>query len=166
MTTVQQALHIFRKDVREFRIEIAAILAMTALLVLLSIQSWESLQERGGPREGPGAVLSVLLPLAWIFLIARAVQAEALPGDRHFWLTRPYSRNGLALSKLLLVASFTHPHDPYEIPPGYWDRYDGAPIDPPEHAAPPDLRDGRPDQPASLAALSHRPQFEATRRRA
>ena len=39
---------------------------------------------------------------------------------------------------LLLVASFTHPHDPYEVPPEYWDRYDGDAIDPPAHPAPPD----------------------------
>src|SRR5437764_15315220 len=32
---------------------------------------------------------------------------------------------------LLLVVSFTHPHDPYEIPHVYWVRYDGVPIDPP-----------------------------------
>jgi len=39
---------------------------------------------------------------------------------------------------LLLVASFTHPHDPYEVPPDYWDRYDGVPIEAPAHADPPD----------------------------
>jgi choline-sulfatase len=39
---------------------------------------------------------------------------------------------------LLLVASFTHPHDPYEVPPEYWERYAGASIDPPMHAGPPD----------------------------
>jgi len=38
---------------------------------------------------------------------------------------------------LLLVASFTHPHDPYEVPAAYWDRYDGVEIDPPEHPEPP-----------------------------
>jgi choline-sulfatase len=32
---------------------------------------------------------------------------------------------------LLLVVSFTHPHDPYEVPHTYWDRYDGVAIDPP-----------------------------------
>jgi choline-sulfatase len=31
----------------------------------------------------------------------------------------------------LLVASFTHPHDPYEVPPGVWERYDGVEIPPP-----------------------------------
>src|SRR5438552_13134793 len=30
---------------------------------------------------------------------------------------------------LLLVVSFTHPHDPYEVPREYWDRYDGVEID-------------------------------------
>jgi choline-sulfatase len=32
---------------------------------------------------------------------------------------------------LLLVVSFTHPHDPYEVPREYWDRYDGVEIDVP-----------------------------------
>ena len=31
----------------------------------------------------------------------------------------------------LLVASMTHPHDPYVIPQAYWDRYAGIAIDPP-----------------------------------
>jgi len=30
-----------------------------------------------------------------------------------------------------MVASMTHPHDPYVIPQGYWDRYAGVPIDMP-----------------------------------
>jgi choline-sulfatase len=38
---------------------------------------------------------------------------------------------------LLLVASFTHPHDPYEVPAAYWDRYERAEIDPPTHPDPP-----------------------------
>ena len=39
---------------------------------------------------------------------------------------------------LMLVASFTHPHDPYEVPLEYWDRYDGVAVDPPAHRDPPD----------------------------
>ena len=35
-----------------------------------------------------------------------------------------------------LCASFTHPHDPWEIPRRYWDRYDADAIDPPALAAP------------------------------
>jgi choline-sulfatase len=47
---------------------------------------------------------------------------------------------------LLLVGSFTHPHDPYEVPSAYWDRYEGVEIatpafpDPPEPGDPPTRR--------------------------
>lgn len=39
---------------------------------------------------------------------------------------------------LLLVASFTHPHDPYEVPPELWNRYEGVEIDAPARAEPGD----------------------------
>jgi choline-sulfatase len=39
---------------------------------------------------------------------------------------------------LLLVASFTHPHDPYEVPPEYWERYEGVDIDVPAFHDPPE----------------------------
>jgi choline-sulfatase len=42
---------------------------------------------------------------------------------------------------LLLVASFTHPHDPYEVPVEHWSRYDGAEIDSPSFPEPPELLD-------------------------
>jgi choline-sulfatase len=43
---------------------------------------------------------------------------------------------------LLLVASFTHPHDPYEVPATYWNRYEGAAIEPPVFPEPPLPLDG------------------------
>ena len=39
---------------------------------------------------------------------------------------------------LLLVVSFTHPHDPYEVPHEYWERYDGVEIDAPASPEPGD----------------------------
>ncbi len=42
---------------------------------------------------------------------------------------------------LLLVASFTHPHDPYEVPARYWDLYEGTSIDPPAFPDPPEPLD-------------------------
>jgi len=39
---------------------------------------------------------------------------------------------------LLLVVSFTHPHDPYEVPAEHWDRYDHVEIDPPADPEPAD----------------------------
>jgi hypothetical protein len=106
MTTFQQTLHIFRKDVRHLRFEIAGILLLLIVLVLTGVQTWEGLQARGGPESDSGGPLAVLLTVAWSLLIARAIQTEALPGDRHFWLTRPYSRTGLLLSKALLIVAF------------------------------------------------------------
>jgi choline-sulfatase len=38
---------------------------------------------------------------------------------------------------LLLVASFTHPHDPYEVPARLWERYAGVDVPPPRAPAPP-----------------------------
>ena len=35
----------------------------------------------------------------------------------------------------LLVASFSHPHDPWEVPTEYWDRYQGVTIDAPRVSA-------------------------------
>jgi hypothetical protein len=106
MNTIQQALHIFRKDVREFRLEAAVVVALSALLVLTGVSTWESIQESGRDPLGDTGPLSMLLPLAWCLLIARVIHAEALPGDRHFWLTRPYSRPGLLLSKGMFIAAF------------------------------------------------------------
>jgi choline-sulfatase len=42
---------------------------------------------------------------------------------------------------LLLVVSFTHPHDPYEAPLEYWNRYEGVEIDPPANPGPPEPPD-------------------------
>jgi choline-sulfatase len=39
---------------------------------------------------------------------------------------------------LLLVVSFTHPHDPYEVPREHWDRYADVEIDLPLHPDPAD----------------------------
>jgi len=40
-----------------------------------------------------------------------------------------------------MVASLTHPHDPYVIPQSYWDRYTGVEIDMPRVAGSPDRLD-------------------------
>ena len=41
-----------------------------------------------------------------------------------------------------LIASFTHPHDPFVIPKQYWERYSGAEIElPRQQTFPPEMRD-------------------------
>ena len=57
-----------------------------------------------------------------VFRARRAIVETALGDDR----------------PLLLVASFTHPHDPYEVPAAYWDRYDGVELDSPAFPDPPE----------------------------
>jgi len=73
MTTFQQALHIFRKDVRHLRIEIAAIFVLLVILMLSGVQTWESLQERGWPNSDEGPMI-VLLPEVQIKFVAIAPQ--------------------------------------------------------------------------------------------
>ena len=48
------------------------------------------------------------LPLACWILVMAAVHENRLPGDRQYWLTRPYSRAGLAAAKALFVAVFVN----------------------------------------------------------
>src|SRR6187431_934695 len=50
--------------------------------------------------------LHYILGGGWVVLIALAFHAKALPGDRHFWLTRPYSRASLAGAKALFVLAY------------------------------------------------------------
>jgi hypothetical protein len=106
MTTIQQALHIFRKDAQHLRFELAATGLLLVFLLLTGVKTWEALQEGGGRTPIPMAPLAMLLVISWSMLIARVIQTEALPGDRHFWLTRPYSRASLVLSKALFIVAF------------------------------------------------------------
>ena len=52
--------------------------------------------------------LSLLLTLAWWYLIAAGIYGEVLPGDRQFWITRPYSWKGLLGAKVLFVLLFVN----------------------------------------------------------
>ena len=47
--------------------------------------------------------MSLLLLAFWAFLCARLIQAEPIPGDRQFWITRPYEWSSLLGAKLLFV---------------------------------------------------------------
>jgi hypothetical protein len=92
---LQQALHIFKKDARHLRYEIAGVLAMVVLFIAADAG-------RVIPR-GFSQILQILLPVTWCFLIARAVHGEPIPGDRQFWITRPYSRASLVLAKAIFI---------------------------------------------------------------
>jgi hypothetical protein len=88
---MKQALHIFRKDVDALRIEIG-------VFILLALAfGWQKLH------AGNDEWSDVLVALAASFLIARAVHGDGIPGNRQFWLTRPYNRMSLLSAKLLFV---------------------------------------------------------------
>ena len=88
---MSQALHIFRKDVRYLRVEIAIFLVLAALFAVDS--SGQIAQ-----------ALVVILIIYAIHLTSRAVHAEPIPGTGQFWTTRPYRWQGLLIAKLLLIA--------------------------------------------------------------
>ncbi len=102
---LQQAFHIFKKDARHLRFEIAGVLAMTVLLVVTDVGTLQMLR-RGA--AGFFEILPILLLVAWCFLIVRAVHAEPLPGDRQFWITRPYGRASLLLAKTIFIFAFVN----------------------------------------------------------
>ena len=102
---LQQAFHIFRKDSRYLRFEIAGVLAMIALFAIAQVLPVETLRRGAGGLFG---IWEILLPVGWCFLIARAVHAEPIPGDRQFWVTRPYSRASLLLAKAIFILTFVN----------------------------------------------------------
>jgi hypothetical protein len=96
---VKQALHIFKKDVRYLRWELGASLLFTATFAYAQIH-------RDLLREGRAFIGGFLFAAFWGFLCARLIQAEAIPGDRQFWITRPYDWRSLLTAKLLFVVAF------------------------------------------------------------
>jgi hypothetical protein len=96
---VRQALHIFKKDVRYLRWELVASLVLMAIFIYGQIY-------RDFLRENRAAIVSYILLCFWAFLCARLVQAEPIPGDRQFWITRPYEWRSLLGAKLLFMVVF------------------------------------------------------------
>jgi len=102
---MKQALHIFAKDAWRFNAEIVASLAITLMFVKFYPHAW------GFPvgielyRWVP-VTLVALMMVSWFVLIARAMHAETLIGDRQFWVTRPYRWRSLLAAKVLFVLAF------------------------------------------------------------
>jgi hypothetical protein len=88
---MSQLVHIFKKDVRYLRKEISLVLGLTAIF------AWKDLQW-----------IEPLLIAASAWLIARLIHAEVIPGDRQFWVTRPYRWKSLLGAKLLFAFVFVN----------------------------------------------------------
>jgi hypothetical protein len=115
---MKQILHIFAKDFRHFWPEILISLALLGALVWIYPSTWLSRNTlyavAGGAflptllGSGLVALLTLLIPLSWWLLIARVTHAEALVGDRQFWVTRPYEWKKLLAAKALFLLAFLY----------------------------------------------------------
>ena len=95
---MKSILAIFRKDVRHLWPQITAYVALILLNALLDptythhqmsdVESW----------------IEFALPIACAYLVTALIHEERLPGDRQYWLTRPFSRAGLFAAKALFMA--------------------------------------------------------------
>jgi hypothetical protein len=111
-------LHIFAKDSRQFWPEILISLALVAAFVWIYPSSWlvgnTLAVDVGGDfvkalfEQYLGGILKLLIPVSWWLLIARVIHAEALVGDRQFWLTRPYEWKKLLGAKALFLVVFLY----------------------------------------------------------
>lgn len=115
---MKQALHIFRKDVRHLRWEIAL------LLIAISLFAWSEastrlrqdvylraagyFQTEAGRRMADivNQISQFLVVVIALLLPGRLAHSEALPGDKQFWLTRPYSWKSLLAAKCLFLLAF------------------------------------------------------------
>ena len=97
---MRTALAIFRKDVRHLWPRIA--LVLTAELLI----GWGSFSPPAG-LDGVRYPLGLVEVLAWWYLVASAIHEEAIPGNRQYWLTRPFCRRNLLAAKLLFILAFT-----------------------------------------------------------
>ncbi len=101
---MRQALHIFRKDVRGLWIYIAQVLVMTVLFAIAgSLRAARPIDPKLSDFD---SAFGFLMLLVWAILVGMLIQAEPLVGDRHFWLTRPYSWRSLLAAKLMFLGAF------------------------------------------------------------
>ncbi|MFN7937074.1 MAG: hypothetical protein U0R19_27370 [Bryobacteraceae bacterium] len=96
-------LHIAAKD-------LAALRPQALLLVLLQF-TYSALNftpEQPGMHSITANLGGMVLLLAHAYFISCLVHAEAIPGHRQYWLTRPISRRDLFIAKLLVAFAVIH----------------------------------------------------------
>lgn len=107
---MDQILHILRKDIRRLRWEILGSVLLTLLMAWLNGDMRLTFPASRETRtlQQVRATLQLPVLLGWWLLILLAIQGEALPGIRQFWVTRPYRRGALLCAKLAFIALFVH----------------------------------------------------------
>ncbi len=92
---MRQAFHILKKDFRRLRYEIAGLVALALAY------GW--IEPRGYRPE-----IQFLLVAGVGLLISMVIHAEAIPGDKQFWTTRPYRWPSLLAAKLIFILLFVN----------------------------------------------------------
>jgi len=104
---MRQITHIFRKDLRRFRPEIAITLGLLAAFVWTEPPSWRppDLYHSGSNyfQYNVSAWFAILLCMSWMLMVARIIHEESPVGDRQHWLTRPYEWPKVLAAKILFV---------------------------------------------------------------
>ena len=103
---MRQTLHIFKKDVRHLWFEIAVAITVVAAFTFTGARRALWLVDPVTNRTAAWTMVLILLPLTWWTLIGRVIHDETLPGDRQFWITRPYSWKSLLGAKALFILAF------------------------------------------------------------
>ncbi len=94
---MRQVLAIFRKDVRRQWPRLAGALALTVLTGCV---------DSPDPAGGIANLLYLVWTACWVYIGASVIQQESLPGDRQYWLTRPYDWRKLLAAKVLFIILF------------------------------------------------------------
>lgn len=105
---MKQAIHILRKDIRRLWLPVAIVLLLVALHAIFDILRSPITTHENARINQTADFLSLLLTLAWWYLIAAVIYGEVLPGHRQFWITRPYSWKSLLGAKVLFVVLFVN----------------------------------------------------------
>lgn len=92
---MNQAIHIFLKDLRALWFQVATLMLVIGVYAAMDISITQT--------NLGTALYTVAVQAAVWLLIARAVHQESLPGENQFWLTRPYERSSLIISKFLMA---------------------------------------------------------------
>lgn len=88
---MRQAWHIFRKDLRGLRGEVALLVTISAAL------GWAE------TRMADPSWVELIAVLVANYAIARVIHYEAIPGHNQFWVSRPYRWKSLLIAKLLFI---------------------------------------------------------------
>ncbi len=101
---MKQVLHIFQKDARHHWPEIVFSVVVLVGQSWAETRSW-SVRDNWEGEPSP-QILLALLVLSWTLLMVRVIHSETLPGDRQFWITRPYEWPKLLAAKVLFAVLF------------------------------------------------------------